>query len=109
MKKKIYPIVFVIMMMIFVLITGLLCSCTPKSRKTLNAQERIAEKAKRMDSLYSFNSFGTIFHQHNPAAYNVSTVAIGDVDGDGDNDIVVGNQQGAIYILENKISQKDEQ
>lgn len=38
---------------------------------------------------------------HFPAGYGVSVFEINDIDGDGDLDVIIGNHQGDVYILEN--------
>jgi len=105
MKKRIYPLAFIVLLALFVLVTGLLSSCTPKSAKQIEMSNNDARINDELGD-YQFNEFGVIKFFSGADAYNVTTVAIGDLDGDGDNDVIIANQDGSVIAMENVMVNK---
>lgn len=72
----------------------------------------IAGEKKKTHAFYNFNRIDiSSSHDGMGVGFRVTTVATADVDGDGDQDIIVGIEgyNQAIYIIENKMPQKNKE
>lgn len=65
-----------------------------------------AKESSELKPTYEFSSFGSITSDELYLVIDNPRVAVGDFDGDGDQDIVVAGSSGRIFLLENKMPQK---
>jgi len=101
MKKRIYPILFIVIVMIFVIITGGLSSCTPKSA------QQIEISSENTPEEYQFNDFGIIKERIGVSSERFArSIAASDLDGDGDNDIIIAFENGTVIAMENVMKRK---